>query len=348
MKYIKAKLTFLIVLILAIMTGCGREAPKSEKEIVADLNNSTLTTLYANANRGLPYEITEIDIIKRNTDEDNGTDYIHCTFVATDDYSEMTGELELYYGYYTEGGWCIDNDGCVSYNIQYLPVAGVDETDALHFIDEPMYHNAVLISHTTDLDACMDSLEYDISSNGEIYSTTGTITVTFSYDTTTGDWLYYDTFLGDDIGIQWNVRGTYELRREDGYDGLYGRTLYYFGDYEYDDFYGNAINQHVMGFSFSPSNEYDEDTRWYDLSTWRVFLNENYINADLMDYNYINFNFDSLYLYDHPEYVFTKISDGLADPKAYSDVVGIGYSGPDIGGDELIEFEAVPFEPYYY
>ena len=345
----KFKILMMLLSVL-LLSGCGAASPRTESGIIEDLNNTSLTTDYSNANRGIPYEVTEIEIIKRNTDTENNMDYIHCSFTANDGYSEMNGEAELLYGYYSEGGWCLDDSSSYVYNVSYSPLSGVDEMDALSLVLEsnPCYQTAKFVDRTTYLDEGLEYLIFDVSSEGEVYSITGNVTVECMYDSTTGDWMYCGTYPDDTCGIQWNLHGTYALIPGE-HENLYGRTLLYFGEYIDNDFYENTVDQYVMSFEFASDNDYSYyDAGWYDLEPFRVYLDDGYLYADDMDYEYIQFDANSLYIEDHPDYIFTKISDGVADPKAYSDVVGIGYAGPDIGGEELIDFEVIPFEPYYY
>ena len=72
----KFKILMMLLSVL-LLSGCGAASPRTESGIIEDLNNTSLTTDYSNANRGIPYEVTEIEIIKRNTDTENNMDYIH-------------------------------------------------------------------------------------------------------------------------------------------------------------------------------------------------------------------------------------------------------------------------------
>lgn len=63
-------------------------------------------------------EIEDIEIEKRNTDEEYDT--IYCTLHMNNDYYAAVSEVVLYYTYYEVGGWILDGSELINENIESL------------------------------------------------------------------------------------------------------------------------------------------------------------------------------------------------------------------------------------
>lgn len=75
--------------------------PKNESDMITDLQNNA--TFYSN----LDAKIQELEIIKRQTNEDDKTDYVYVSVRATNEYIECNRTYKLDYTLYNEG-WILD------------------------------------------------------------------------------------------------------------------------------------------------------------------------------------------------------------------------------------------------
>ena len=131
-KYI---LTIISVLTLLSLCGCTPEA-KTEDEIKSDFTDE-MKTLSVDVSWGgnstLPLELESLEIEKRQTNDKDDT--VYCDVVMKNDEYDMTASYVLYYNYYDEGGWILDNYEVLERDI--TPVNGMNEW----FVEEYMSHN---------------------------------------------------------------------------------------------------------------------------------------------------------------------------------------------------------------
>ncbi len=124
MKMKKRILALLLVLVAVLCSACGNsdnsnnatqdskadatEAETTQKEkdldeIKADLNANSAKFLDF---FGEGYQVTDLELIKRNTKEDSDT--VYCTVSLANDAATLVQDFKFSYNYYTTGGWILD------------------------------------------------------------------------------------------------------------------------------------------------------------------------------------------------------------------------------------------------
>lgn len=91
------------VLCIGMLVGCGLEDPPAEKQIVEDVNAFGIDVLEEDG-----VVITDCEIIKRQTNEEEKEDIAYCRLTSKEGYCRAEYEFKLTYNYYDEGGWVLD------------------------------------------------------------------------------------------------------------------------------------------------------------------------------------------------------------------------------------------------
>ncbi len=299
------------LLMMTLLSGCGG-SEKTLEEMKIDLNASGLVTEYAYVEEDI-YEVTELELIKRNTQEEYEDD-VYVSFQMKNDECMISGNLELIYNYYSTGGWILDEIYPTS-DFVFTPLVGQTEFWAEEDLFYQGYNTYKLKEHNTDLENQIDYFTYDVSCEGEIYSIDGCVNMIYLYDNSTGEWVF-DGIQNDGCNLIWNATGTYARQQS------HIVSMYYFDSVENAILYGKSF----YIFLFNDASECWADEIWtIDLSTKTL---SNGVNVLCFDQNGIYTQYGDAY---------EKISDGCADPKAYVESLGGGYNGPDIGGAPLIK-----------
>lgn len=101
-KYTKWLFPALIIVASAlIMTGCGGTKGVAASQIMSDIENSYEFLQY-------DVEISDVTIIKRQTNVENKTDSVYVSVYGKNDYYEVVKNYQLTYELYNEG-WILEN-----------------------------------------------------------------------------------------------------------------------------------------------------------------------------------------------------------------------------------------------
>lgn len=138
-------MVILVLAVLLILSGCGAKE-KSESEIASDLA----------ANPGFystqDVTISDIEIIKRQTNTKEKTDYIYVNVKAQNENIECRLSYELYYALYNEG-WVLDSvTPYESQNWEITPLSGPTQEQADDdILSAQTYVNITYLSNDLDL-----------------------------------------------------------------------------------------------------------------------------------------------------------------------------------------------------
>lgn len=139
---------------LGILGGCGIVAillfiifnlgikPVKDSQIKNDLmcNDSIINCFYSDFVQESEYELKKYDLVKRQTNKDEKEDIIFCSIEIENDYFNIVLDAELYYVYYDEGGWILED---ISINNQSCKaISGPDMDLVLEYIksSQPGYN----------------------------------------------------------------------------------------------------------------------------------------------------------------------------------------------------------------
>ena len=149
MKKRKIYVATLLTLLVLLLTGCS-ESAKKEKQIIKDLQKSSSFFSQQDA------EITDYDIIKRQTDEKNKSDIVYIHVVAENDLFLWDRSYVMTYGLYNEG-WILDEVS--EYNRPdwvVKPLQGVSDDTISQYIDslkaEYGFDSVEIVDRKTSLD----------------------------------------------------------------------------------------------------------------------------------------------------------------------------------------------------
>ena len=112
-------------LVLCMLTACSKSSV-SQKQIEEDILSqdaiqNCFTTDFVSSSE---VELTEVEILKRQTNVDEKEDKIYCDIQMKNKYFSATLNAEVFYGYYDEGGWLIDE-----FNVNDLTIEPIKAPD---------------------------------------------------------------------------------------------------------------------------------------------------------------------------------------------------------------------------
>ena len=143
------------ILCMGMLVGCGLEDPPAEEQIIADVNEYGIAQWVEGDG-----EVLDCEIIKRQTNEDDKEDFVHCKLFTNADFCQMESQFELVYTYYDEGGWVLEMVSPVNY----------EEWQAVGFLGadgRPLSESMVEI--TGNSGATNDEIYYEQDSDGLYY-----------------------------------------------------------------------------------------------------------------------------------------------------------------------------------
>lgn len=149
--YIKRTINLLTVSIFfLLLVGCSAK-PRSEKEIVEDLQDSSQFIPV----EGL--EISDYEIIKRQTDQKEKQDVVYIAVDACNEEFECNVEYKMTYGLYNEGWFLDEVEIYEPENWEITPLRGVDDSVVLGYVDEAYmeqegYESIEIYSHDSSLE----------------------------------------------------------------------------------------------------------------------------------------------------------------------------------------------------
>lgn len=145
----KKSVLLIVFGIAVILTGCGKKAP-SEEKIKEDIPENLRSVFVRNTDYEYDeYYVLDIDNItvnKRQTNEKDDT--VYCTIETSNKDYELIEDCILYYNYYDEGGWILDDYEIESQTV--TPLTGVPEELAEIEINKFYFDDYELTDHLYD------------------------------------------------------------------------------------------------------------------------------------------------------------------------------------------------------
>ena len=129
MKRAHLLLAGLLLILTVTLSACGTPSVKNEKEILADLCEQDIGAYIVTGSMDSTASIQSIEILKRQTNPDEKTDYVYVTMYSESKNARHVDSLKLTYKLYNKDGWLLDSwdvyrDG--PYSVQ--PLRGPDES----------------------------------------------------------------------------------------------------------------------------------------------------------------------------------------------------------------------------
>jgi len=112
-------------LVLCMLMACSKSSV-SQRQIEEDILSqeeiqNCFTTDFVSSSK---IELTEVEILKRQTNIEEKEDKIYCDIQMKNKYFSATLNAEVFYGYYDEGGWLIDE-----FNVNDLTIEPIKAPD---------------------------------------------------------------------------------------------------------------------------------------------------------------------------------------------------------------------------
>ena len=137
----------LLALCALLLCSCGRGGVKSEKEIMADMQEKGVMDV-VNVSDVPIEEISSLKILKRQTNKERKNDFVYVTVEADTETAHFVCSMKLTYNYYDDQGWVLD---------EYEPYAeGENSTKPLKGPDNSVVDDffEVLHEHYESLETC--------------------------------------------------------------------------------------------------------------------------------------------------------------------------------------------------
>lgn len=137
----------LLALCALLLCSCGRGGVKSEKEIMADMQEKGVMDV-VNVSDVSIEEISSLKILKRQTNKERKNDFVYVTVEADTETAHFVCSMKLTYNYYDDQGWVLD---------EYEPYAeGENSTKPLKGADNSVVDDffEVLHEHYESLETC--------------------------------------------------------------------------------------------------------------------------------------------------------------------------------------------------
>ena len=210
----KRRLPCLIILVLTlllILSGCGAKE-KSESEIASDL--SANPSFYPTQN----VTISDVRIIKRQTNKKEKTDYIYVDVKAQNENIECSLSYKLYYCLYNEG-WILDSvTPYESHNWEITPLSGPMQEQADNAMQK--YGTYTYLHNDLDLADKICTYYYSTTKEYSYAEQETTIAVDFYFDDSSAEWVQ-NSFNIVDIKTTWDVSGNWYPDGSSWYDRYY-------------------------------------------------------------------------------------------------------------------------------
>lgn len=210
---------FLALFCMLCITACSPSVP-SEKQIAEDLPEDTRTIYINNGleEESLLLDVTDVSITKRQTNEKDDT--VYCTVTMENEDYRYIAEYILYYNYYDQGGWILDNcctDPVGTAGMEIIPLTGLSEETANSEMDcyyfdscsltDQSFENSSDDYYSEYYTSCFD---YAVEYTNTYCSYSGTVSLDYYFysEGTYGYWQY--DFLQYNDTFKWDVSGTWE------------------------------------------------------------------------------------------------------------------------------------------
>ena len=201
-KKIMGIVTFVIVLSLLILSGCGKKNNgKSESEILSDIQTQDYMISDYNLN------VDSSSITKRQTNPEQKTDYVWVSLTASNEEFSYSAEYYLEYILYNDG-WHLEN--IEETNISYLAKnpESVTNQQAEAFISDLGYDNWSFVSREEDTNQV--TLTYSTSVSEYYRTNEYLIAIQYTF-TPWNSWdnVSYDT---TQTNVTWDIIGEWRYR----------------------------------------------------------------------------------------------------------------------------------------
>jgi len=270
------KLTFLLVISCLLLTGCGNK-PKSDDAIAEDIKNEDRYFSKYNL------ELDSFNVDKRQTNEEQKTDYVWLTITGSNDEFTYTASYQATYVLYNDG-WLLEDADVTEY--AYLATADVDVDQIITELSQE-YSNVNLTS------------DYCVGNNASL---------TFSaekYDT------HLTTYYDIDIDLEYSPSTSWE---QTGFESsITKEELNVIGEWIYSDEEGRYYYLHV-----SDVDEFTVTVDYIFLNTnfqdeWNYLSSDGYQTIE-MQYIYSKFlgvSDDTLYFPFDPSYTGSMVTGDI-------------------------------------
>lgn len=212
----------LLALCALLLCSCGRGGVKSEKEIMADMQEKGVMDVVAISDVPIE-EISSLKILKRQTNKERKNDFVYVTVEADTETAHFVCSMKLTYNYYDDQGWVLDEyePYAEGENIT-TPKKAPDEqvlenffnrfstahSEEIYFVD---YSSWTLDDVTADLEKCEATMQVTASRETRYIKTTESLTMTAHFMPNFCSWVVD----GDSVG-PYLTKLAYELNVEPG------------------------------------------------------------------------------------------------------------------------------------
>lgn len=239
MMRIKILLAFVCISIIMVLSGCGTKTT-SESILQEDLCNSDKFSVFTE-DSGL--EITDFEVIKRQTDEKEKTDIAWVKVNVESESSKGEMYFVMTYKLYNDG-WMLEEvaeDETESWYFE--PLCGVTDEEIMDCIPE----GAEILDNSVNLEEGVHSIEYTYVEPHRYCNVTYTNQLMFTFASG-----YVDS---DEYGVgSWNFMDSYTLEKKEDWDIC--------GTYEDGD--GNIITIEKFDtdgiFNYTPGMKWGDDS----------------------------------------------------------------------------------------
>lgn len=224
----------LLVLCALLLTACGRDGVKSEKEIMADILEKGVMDVMAVSDVPIE-EISVLKVLKRQTNKELKNDFVYVTVEADTETAHFVRSMKLTYNYYDDQGWVLDEyERSSEGENNTTPKKAPDERVLDNFFSRfsmvhceeyrfVEYSSWTLDDVTADLENCEATMQVTASRETRYIKTTESLTMTAHFMPDSCSWMVD----GDSVG-PYLTKLTYELNVEPG--NYYGTHKETYGD----------------------------------------------------------------------------------------------------------------------
>lgn len=176
----------LLALCMLLLCSCGRDGVKSEKEIMADIDEKGIMNEMVVSD--VPIEnISSMEVLKRQTNKESKNDLVYVTVQADTETAHFVRSMKLIYNYYDDKGWLLDEyefypEGEYSTTPKKEPDSTVvdDFFEALH----RKFDNSEELSWVRDVGLIQEYVSWSVESiETDLQNCSSQITVTASRET---------------------------------------------------------------------------------------------------------------------------------------------------------------------
>lgn len=179
------------------MSGCGAKKILNEKELLESINEQDTELSFVT--------FDNLEIIKRQTNDEDKTDRVYCTVSGQSQYADYTVDCILYCNFYDQGGWILDDVEISDY--KYNVTSFLSEEEVGTYFDENFCYlitSPVTTYEYSEINRGSESddkryVSYDVDFTAGFtstlsYETSGKLTLSFSFDGSSDQWNYSDNY----------------------------------------------------------------------------------------------------------------------------------------------------------